>query len=501
MNQTAERIFFNEVQPDPEAAPVVQPVPEVPPIKPEMAKLLELTQATGATTTAKEINAQLDRVLRDYEELTALYAQNNRRIDGELEALRQSGGALSGQMHQLAADLQQQSRLLVENSVASEQRVESLRGEARSWLAASEQRWDAELTGSNARIGADLSQLAAGIASLEGLFKAQEQILAQQHARLDQFDITHQLLDNATRSNRSRIEAAREYAERQHAIVETRLDGLGALQREHHAEFQKLQSLVGVLQSETRRIDEDIAKLRAELQAELRAETQRLDAAVASVGTALAEQESETRHRFKKTHLAIAAVAVLAAAGFALVKWVPAFGPATDGSALAQNEAKVVELGSQVAGLTMQSSAQQELDARQQASIDDVSGKVASLEKSLADLRTAMRGLRLPGAGAAVLHDSQWLLQQNPNAYTVQLVTSPSEANMARFIERNVKQLALSPLAFSVSTNEQRERYSLYFGTFRSVAQARAAITALPPELQVNRPWVRQMQSVQDTLR
>ncbi|HQR58611.1 MAG TPA: hypothetical protein PK503_04650, partial [Azonexus sp.] len=42
----------------------------IPVIKPKMARLLELTQANGSSVTPKEINAQLDRVLRDYDELT-----------------------------------------------------------------------------------------------------------------------------------------------------------------------------------------------------------------------------------------------------------------------------------------------------------------------------------------------------------------------------------------------------------------------------------------------
>ena len=86
-------------------------------------------------------------------------------------------------------------------------------------------------------------------------------------------------------------------------------------------------------------------------------------------------------------------------------------------------------------------------------------------------------------------------------AYTVQLVTSPSQADMARFIDRNVKQLALDSLAFSITERDQRTNYNLFFGVFRTVTQARAAIAALPPELRANGPWVRQFQSVQDSLR
>jgi len=38
--------------------------------------------------------------------------------------------------------------------------------------------------------------------------QAQERILGEQQQRLDQFDITYQLLDSATRGNKQRIEAA-----------------------------------------------------------------------------------------------------------------------------------------------------------------------------------------------------------------------------------------------------------------------------------------------------
>ena len=168
---------------------------------------------------------------------------------------------------------------------------------------------------------------------------------------------------------------------------------------------------------------------------------------------------------------------------------------------MAQNRAQISEVSGQVAILSSRETARQETDARQQASIDQVSGQVSGLEKSLSDLRAVVRNLQVQSAGAGVVHDSQWILQQYPKAYTVQLVTSPSQADMARFIDRNVKQLALDSLAFSITERDQRTNYNLFFGVFRTVTQARAAIVALPPELRANGPWVRQFQSVQDSLR
>ncbi|KFB74929.1 SPOR domain-containing protein [Candidatus Accumulibacter cognatus] len=480
MTQTAELVLPNDVQPETvPTEPLDALVTQTPAIEPRMAQLLELNQANGPSLMPKEINAQLDRLLRDYDELTALYAENNRRIDQELAEIRQSGGSVSSQVHQLGADLQQQGRSLAGHAAATEQRIDALRGEARSWLADSEQRWDTQLATQNARISSDLAQLDTSLGSLHGLFKAQERIIAEQRARLDQFDITYQLLDTATRGNKHRIEVVREQAEKQHAIVEARIEGLSALQREHHAEFQTLQSLVGVLQSETARLDEQIGR----------------------VATALADHQSDTRDQFKWTHRAIAGLLLLTVVGFALVKWLPAFAPAGSESAMAQNQARLTEVSVQVAALSARETARQEHESRQQASIDQVANQVSDLEKSLGDLRAAVQKLQVQGVGAGVLHDSQWLLEQNPKAYTVQLVTSPSQADMARFIDRNVKRLALDSLAFSVSERAQRTDYQLFFGVFSTVTQARAAIAALPPELQVNGPWVRQFQSVQASLR
>jgi predicted nucleic acid-binding Zn-ribbon protein len=484
MTKTAELVLPQDAQPEPvPTAPPTEhldtPASEIPVIEPEMARLLEFTRANDSSVTPKEINAQLDRVLRDYDDLTARYAENNRRIDSELAEIRLSGGAVSSQVHRLGAELQQQSLSLAAHAATTEQRIGAVRGEARAWLADTEQRWDTRLTSNNARIGADVARLDAGIGSLEGLFKAQERILAEQRARLDQFDVTYELLDTATRGNKSRIEAVREQAERQHAIVEARIAGLGALQREHYAEFQSLQGLVGVLKSET----------------------QRLDAAINNVAAALMDHQGATQDKFKRTHLAIASLLLLTVLGFALVKWMPAFAPASSESAIAQSDARITEVSTRIAALSAGEAARQETAALQQARIDQVSGKVSVLETSLGELRAAMRRARVQGAGSGVVHDGRWLLQQNPKAYTVQLVVSPSQADMARFIDRNVEQLALDSLAFSVTERDQRQHYNLFVGVFNTITQARAAIAALPAELRVNRPWVRQFQSIQDSLR
>ena len=101
------------------------------------------------------------------------------------------------------------------------------------------------------------------------------------------------------------------------------------------------------------------------------------------------------------------------------------FAPASTESAIARNEARITEINGQVAGLSARETVQHATDTQQQARIDQVSGKVSGLEKSLGDLRATVRRLGMQSAaGAGVLHDSRWLLQQNPKAYTCLLYTS-----------------------------------------------------------------------------
>ena len=75
MTNTAELVIPQDEQIDtlPTALPTEHldtPATEIPVIEPEMARLLEFTRANDCSVTPKEINAQLDRVLRDYDDLT-----------------------------------------------------------------------------------------------------------------------------------------------------------------------------------------------------------------------------------------------------------------------------------------------------------------------------------------------------------------------------------------------------------------------------------------------
>ena len=101
---------------------------------------------------------------------------------------------------------------------------------------------------------------------------------------------------------------------------------------------------------------------------------------------------------------------------------------------------------------------------------------------------------------AQTVHNAEWLLRQDPKAFTLQLVTLSNADQASRMAQQHNLPEALA--RFRIQGQNQL-LYVLTYGVFREAAQAerrRAAIAVLwglPPE----QLWVRQMESVQRAIR
>lgn len=428
-----------------EATAPADSMPAAPTIEPKLAQLLEFTQKNQSTITPKEINAHLEQVLHNYDILTATYARNNERLDAELAQLRQAGETTAGQLQQRMG--------------AVDARIDTLDGEVQQ----------------------DIVLLDTRIATVHGLLQAQDAILQEQSARLDQFGLAQELLDTATRGNRNRIEAVREWAASQQAVSKAHIDGLRALQREHYSQFQSVQQAVQ----------------------QLRADTLRLNQAQAQTALQLDHHTARTRRQFHWTHGALAGAVLLGVAGFAAVKWSSAFAPVTTQQAVAQLDGRVNGIRREVSDL----STLQTVVVEQDAKTTKLSAQLAQLESSLGTLGQSVNKLRaaqtrttLDGTTGLPLHDAQWLQRQSPTAYTVQLLTADTPAELTQLITRHAATLADAGLAYTRTERNGQDRYNLFYGVFAHAAQARAALAALPPALQTQQPWVRPMHSVQKTM-
>ena len=101
---------------------------------------------------------------------------------------------------------------------------------------------------------------------------------------------------------------------------------------------------------------------------------------------------------------------------------------------------------------------------------------------------------------AQTVRNAEWLLRQNPKAFTVQLVTLSNADQLDRMAQRHQRPEELA--RFRVQ-GQKRLLYVLTYGVFEDAAQAEllrdevAAIMSLPPE----QLWVRRLASVQRAIR
>jgi len=87
---------------------------------------------------------------------------------------------------------------------------------------------------------------------------------------------------------------------------------------------------------------------------------------------------------------------------------------------------------------------------------------------------------------------ADWLSQQPPRNYTLQLMSSTVRADAEEILAAQ----PLDPHAICAYNKDGRRRYMLLYGIFADSAAAQQAIPALPEPLRRNQPWIRRIRAV-----
>ncbi len=98
------------------------------------------------------------------------------------------------------------------------------------------------------------------------------------------------------------------------------------------------------------------------------------------------------------------------------------------------------------------------------------------------------------------LHDASWLQAQNPSNYVVQLVNVYRKQDLADFVARHQKSLTVDQLSYFKTLHRGRDMYVLLYGNFPRFNQAMSEMEALPAAIQRNRPFLRSIKGVKDTI-
>ena len=109
----------------------------------------------------------------------------------------------------------------------------------------------------------------------------------------------------------------------------------------------------------------------------------------------------------------------------------------------------------------------------------------------VAPVELASAPLAPSAASPAAPSDPQaWLLSLDPGQYTQQVLSDTEEANVRRYLDRNLRD---HRAAYFASDKGGRTWYSIVVGAYSSYATAKAAIDELPERLQRAKPWVRRV--------
>ena len=102
-------------------------------------------------------------------------------------------------------------------------------------------------------------------------------------------------------------------------------------------------------------------------------------------------------------------------------------------------------------------------------------------------------------AKAREIHREEWLLSQDEESYTIQIIGVSDEATMLDFIERN-RFLKQNEIAYYKSTFQGRPWYQALYGIYPSGRAARIAAEKLPENIRQAGPWIRKLSGVQKAI-
>jgi DamX protein len=99
---------------------------------------------------------------------------------------------------------------------------------------------------------------------------------------------------------------------------------------------------------------------------------------------------------------------------------------------------------------------------------------------------------------AQTVHDLDWLRQQDPSHYVIQVVGTRDAAAVSKFLHDHDMG---SKGAWFVTTHESKPWYVVVYGLYPDSRSARTAIETLPEQLRAGSPWPRSVASVIESTR
>ena len=98
------------------------------------------------------------------------------------------------------------------------------------------------------------------------------------------------------------------------------------------------------------------------------------------------------------------------------------------------------------------------------------------------------------------IHSEKWLLSQEPNDYTIQLMGARDEVLLFDFVKK-YQLLEQNEIAFYQTTFKDKPWFQLLYGVYPTQRDALSAADKLPQKIRDSSPWIRRLSAVQKAIR
>ena len=111
-----------------------------------------------------------------------------------------------------------------------------------------------------------------------------------------------------------------------------------------------------------------------------------------------------------------------------------------------------------------------------------------------AGVSAAAASAATPAASGVATRDPEWLLAQNPDHYTLQLIATQSEELMREYLDKHRFREHVTYFGFD---RDGKRWYAAVYGAYAGKSQAQAAVATLPGDVRRQPPWIRQFGGIQ----
>ncbi len=462
------------------------------------SNLIVLSEQEGAAQFARDINHKMDTMDAHFDRLTDLFSHSQSVFQSSMEDLQSKTTALAGDIQQLSEHMSTGFAHHAEATTQLEANLQALQATHEEKF----RRTDEALSTHILETQANLGQQSDALDQL----KAQQRLFGDLQNRLDEL----------SQAQGIEIEALGKRTRERFTRNESQLSAITALLEGHKVNLGELFDSYQRVQARTDALSDSLT-----MQADQ-----------------LATHETHTRTRFTRFGWATGAMLACVVGGIVALQYYPltlpgmlqekfdqltlgqttqaertlALGASLDSlqGAVGASQATTTQLSGDLAMLDQSvqagNRARGDLQRTQEqtnAQLTQVTGNIASLQKTVDDLDFQIKG---PGVGSEVtltgavpLNDGDYLNTLPADHYTIQLLGVYREAHLFSFINRNETALSGQAIAYNVSQRIGKDWYNLYLGNYPSFDAAQSALDDLPLRLKGNNPWIRQIGAVQKT--